>query len=100
MHPVESVLVFTPLRPCSVGVNTFCGDARPYRSTMLEHQFHIGWLTEDAHIRQYAVVGQIVRADAVAAILASGVFAPLRLLNLTGDGTDYQVTDEFNARAL
>jgi len=61
---------------------------------------HVRGLAEDAHVRQNAVIDEVMRAHAVAAkFLADEFIAPLRLLNFADDGGDGDVSFELYAGA-
>ena len=58
---------------------------------MLQHQLHVGGLAQDAHVGQDAVIHQIVRSRAVAAIFFALKFAPLRFLDLAANRAENDV---------
>ena len=70
------------------------------RTEVFEHHMRVGRLAQDAHVRQDAVVDQVVRAESVAAIFLAFEFAPLGLFDFAGNGGDDDVALQLDARAL
>ena len=67
---------------------------------MLKHYVHIRGLTQDAHIGEDSVIYQVVCAHAIAAVFFAFEVAPLRLLNLPGDGSNDHIAMQSDAGAL
>ena len=61
---------------------------------MLQHELHVGGLPQDAHVRQNAVVHQIVSSGSVAAIFFALVLAPLRFFDLAAHRANDDVTSQ------
>src|SRR5579859_1186315 len=81
-----------------MNIMTVRRNPHPHRSVMSKHELHVRRLAQNAHVRQHAVVDQIVRADAIAAILLADKFvAPLRFFDFAGDGGDGYVAFKFYA---
>src|SRR6266850_2402835 len=67
---------------------------------MFEHDAHVGGLAKDAHVRQYAVVDEVVGAVPVTAVFLAFEFTPLRLFDFAGNGSDDDVALQAYAGVL
>ena len=65
---------------------------------MLEHHVHIRRLAEDAHVRENAVIHQVMSAEAIAAIFLPSELAPLRFFDFASDGGDDHIALEPHSR--
>ena len=99
IHATDGIHFFPAFAECGMHVDAGAGDAHPHGAEMLEHDVHVRGLTQDAHIRQDAVVDQIVGSEPVAAIFLAFKLAPLRLFDLARNRGDDYVPFELHSRA-
>ncbi len=79
-------------RESGVDVVAARGEAHPNSAVMAEHQLHVRGLSENAHVRQNAVIDEMMRAHTVAAKFPADEFiAPLCLLDFADDSGDRNV---------
>ena len=67
---------------------------------MFEHQFHVRRLAQDAHVRQNAVIDQIMRAESVAAIFLAFKIPPLGFFDFAGHRGNDEVALESDSGFL
>jgi len=67
---------------------------------MFEHNMCVGRLTEDAHIRQDAVIHQVVRAVSITTIFYALEIAPLRFFDFARNGSNDHVALQAHTSAL
>src|SRR5256714_9008073 len=66
----NGIILGTPFSESGVDVHAAGRHANPKRSIMLEDHLHISRFAKDAHVRQHAMVHQLVRAHAVPTVFA------------------------------
>ena len=101
VHAADGVFLLPTPAEARMHVRTMGGDANPERAVVPQDKLHVGWLSQDAHVRDNTVVDQVVAAHSVAAVLlAHKVVAPLGFFNLAGHRRDDDVALEFHPGAL
>src|SRR5262249_57966166 len=75
-------------------------DAHPERTEVPEHDLSLGRLTEQAHVGDTAVRGEVPGARRIPAVLGALRVALLRLLDLAADGRQQDVAAQADAPLL
>ena len=88
--------ILNRLRHLACGEHKFCrlavhADARPEQSGVADLQLQSGGLADDAHVRHHAMVHQVARADAGAAISLALKAPDLRFFDLADDAGNDQI---------
>ena len=77
------------LAECRVHVHPVHRQPYPQGSIVRQNHPHVGWLTQDAHVRHDTVIYKVMCSDAVAPVFLPDKFLPrLRLLNFSHDRRD------------
>src|SRR5262249_24816463 len=100
MHAADRIHLFAAFAESGVYVDAGAGNADPHGTKMFEDNAEVGGLAENAHVGKYAMVNEIVSAEAIAAIFLALVLAPLRLFDFARYRSDDHVALEPDSCAL
>src|ERR1700758_5219604 len=100
VHSANRVHLLAAFAKRGVHVNSGTRDSYPHGTEMLEDNVHVGWLPEDAHVGQNAVIHEVMSAKSVSAIFFALELSPLGLFNLARHCGNDDVALQANAGTL